>query len=232
MSFLWIIFVKKERMEKIRVALVDDHQIVRDGIKALLEGSPNIEVVGEAETATEILNKIELIKPNIVIVDISLPDISGIELTKRITEKYLDIKVIVLSMHTTQEFIFNAIKSGAKGYLPKNITRNELIDSINAVSNGKEYFSKDISEIILKNYLKQVKNPERTPDYQEQELTVREKEILKLVAEGYSNQLIAEKLFISVRTVESHKNHIMQKLELTTTVELVKYALKNRIIDL
>jgi len=219
-------------MEIIRVALVDDHQIVRDGIKALLEGSPNIEVVGEAETATEMLNKIELIKPNIVIVDISLPDISGIDLTKRITEKYIDIKVIVLSMHTTQEFIFNAIKSGAKGYLPKNITRNELIDSINAVSNGKEYFSKDISEIILKNYLKQVKNPERTPDYQEQELTVREKEILKLVAEGYSNQLIAEKLFISVRTVESHKNHIMQKLELTTTVELVKYALKNRIIDL
>lgn len=219
-------------MEKIRVALVDDHQIVRDGIKALLEGSPNIEVVGEAETATEMLNKIELIKPNIVIVDISLPDISGIELTKRITEQHIEIKVIVLSMHTTQEFIFNAIKSGAKGYLPKNITREELIDSINTVYKGKEYFSKDISEIILKNYLKQVKNPERTPDYQEQELTTREKEILKLVAEGYSNQLIAEKLFISVRTVESHKNHIMQKLELTTTVELVKYALKNRIIDL
>jgi DNA-binding NarL/FixJ family response regulator len=219
-------------MNKIRVALVDDHQIVRDGIKALLENAPNIEVVGEANTANGLLEKLDIINPNIVIVDISLPDISGIELTKQIINSHNEIKVIVLSMHTTQEFIFNAIKSGAKGYLPKNITRDELIESINQVNAGKEYFSKEISEIILKNYLKQVKNPERTPETQEQQLTSRESEILKLVAEGFSNQLIADKLFISVRTVESHKNHIMQKLELTTTVELVKYALKNRIIDL
>lgn len=219
-------------MEKIKVALVDDHQIVRDGIKALLEGQVDIEIIGEAETATQILEKLNEICPNIIIVDISLPDISGIDLIKLIINKNPAIKVIVLSMHTTQEFIFNAIKSGAKGYLPKNITRNELVDAIKEVNQGKEYFSKDISEIILKNYLKQVKNPEKTPDYQEQQLTARESEILKLVAEGYSNQLIADKLFISVRTVESHKNHIMQKLELTTTVELVKYALKNRIIDL
>lgn len=219
-------------MERIKVALVDDHQIVRDGIKALLEGQEEIEIIGEAETATQILDKLNEISPNIIIVDISLPDISGIDLIKLIINKNPAIKVIVLSMHTTQEFIFNAIKSGAKGYLPKNITRNELVDAIKQVNQGKEYFSKDISEIILKNYLKQVKNPEKTPDYQEQQLTARESEILKLVAEGYSNQLIADKLFISVRTVESHKNHIMQKLELTTTVELVKYALKNRIIDL
>lgn len=232
MSFRSITYENKGRMERIKVALVDDHQIVRDGIKALLEGQEEIEIIGEAETATQILDKLNEISPNIIIVDISLPDISGIDLIKLIINKNPAIKVIVLSMHTTQEFIFNAIKSGAKGYLPKNITRNELVDAIKQVNQGKEYFSKDISEIILKNYLKQVKNPEKTPDYQEQQLTARESEILKLVAEGYSNQLIADKLFISVRTVESHKNHIMQKLELTTTVELVKYALKNRIIDL
>ena len=232
MNFHSITLGKRENMNKIRVALVDDHQIVRDGIKALLENAPNIEVVGEANTANGLLEKLDIINPNIVIVDISLPDISGIELTKQIINSHNEIKVIVLSMHTTQEFIFNAIKSGAKGYLPKNITRDELIESINQVNAGKEYFSKEISEIILKNYLKQVKNPERTPETQEQQLTSRESEILKLVAEGFSNQLIADKLFISVRTVESHKNHIMQKLELTTTVELVKYALKNRIIDL
>ncbi|MDX9845538.1 MAG: response regulator transcription factor [Tenuifilaceae bacterium] len=219
-------------MSKITVALVDDHQIVRDGIKALLEGQTHIEVVAEASTASEILEKLESQTPQIAIVDISLPGISGIELAKIISGEFPSIKVIMLSMHTTQEFVFNAIKAGAKGYLPKNITQCELIEAIVAVSGGKEYFSKDISEIILKSYLKQIKDPERASDLKEEKLTPRETEILKFVAEGYSNQLIADKLFISVRTVESHKNHIMQKLELTTTVDLVKYALKNKIIDI
>jgi DNA-binding NarL/FixJ family response regulator len=219
-------------MENIKVALVDDHQIVRDGIKALLEGDPNISVIAEAESATEMLDKLAENKPHILIVDISLPVMSGIELTKIITRDFPAIKVIVLSMHTTQDFVFNAIKAGAKGYLHKSITKAELKEAIEQVNSGKEYFSKDISEIILKSYLLQVKNPERAGEQHDQKLTPREMEILKLVAEGYSNQLIADKLFISVRTVESHKNHIMQKLELTTTVDLVKYALKTRIIDI
>jgi len=219
-------------METIKIALVDDHQIVRDGIKALLEGAPNISVVAEAERAEEILEKIPDANPHILIVDISLPVISGIELIKIVNRDFPEIKIIVLSMHTTQEFVFNAIKAGAKGYLHKSITQSELKKAIEQVYSGKEYFSKDISEIILKSYLQQVKNPERASDQHEQKLTPREMEILKLVAEGYSNQLIADKLFISVRTVESHKNHIMQKLELTTTVDLVKYALKIRMIDI
>jgi DNA-binding NarL/FixJ family response regulator len=219
-------------MSKIKVALVDDHQIVRDGIHSLLSGIEDIEVITEASDAKGILEKIKVFKPDVMIVDISLPEISGIELTKIITSEYPSIKIVVLSMYTNQEFIFNAIKAGAKGYLPKNITRNELLDAIREVYNGNEYFSKDVSSIILKSYLKQVKNPERFDSLHEEKLTNRELEILRFVAEGYSNQLIADKLFISVRTVESHKNHIMQKLELTTTVDLVKYALKNKIIDL
>jgi DNA-binding NarL/FixJ family response regulator len=219
-------------MSKIKVALVDDHQIVRDGIRSLLSGLPDIEVIDEACDAKCVLNKLETIKPDIIIVDISLPEISGIELTKILTSEYPSIRVLVLSMYTNQEFIFNAIKAGAKGYLPKNITRDELLEGIREIYKGNEYFSKDVSSIILKSYLKQVKDPERVDAFQEEKLTPREMEILKFVAEGYSNQLIADKLFISVRTVESHKNHIMQKLELTTTVDLVKYALKNKIIDL
>jgi DNA-binding NarL/FixJ family response regulator len=219
-------------MKTIHLALVDDHQIVRDGIKALLEGASNIKVVAEAETAAEILNKIPNANPHILLVDISLPEMSGIELTKIVSRDFPEIKVIVLSMHTTQDFVFNAIKAGAKGYLHKSITQSELKEAIEQVFSGKDYFSKDISEIILKSYLNQVKNPERASDQHEQKLTPREMEILKMVAEGYSNQLIADKLFISVRTVESHKNHIMQKLELTTTVDLVKYALKIRMIDI
>jgi len=219
-------------MAKIKVALVDDHQIVRDGIRSLLSGLDDIEVIIEACDARSILEKLKNIKPDVIIVDISLPEMSGIELTKIITNEYSAIKVMVLSMYTNQEFIFNAIKAGAKGYLPKNITRDELLEGIREIYKGNEYFSKDVSNIILKSYLKQVKDPERFDSLQEEKLTNRELEILKFVAEGYSNQLIADKLFISVRTVESHKNHIMQKLELTTTVDLVKYALKNKIIDL
>jgi DNA-binding NarL/FixJ family response regulator len=219
-------------MNAIKVALVDDHQIVRDGIRALLSGIETITVVAEACDAKSTLEIFKVRMPDIAIVDISLPEISGIELTRMISSDYPMVKVIMLSMHTSPEFIFNAIKSGAKGYLPKNITREELVEAIHTVYNGNEYFSKDVSGIILKSYLKQVKDPGRVDPYQEQQLTPREMEILRFVAEGYSNQLIAEKLYISVRTVESHKNHIMQKLELTTTVDLVKYALKNRIIDL
>lgn len=217
---------------KISLALVDDHHLVRDGIKSLIEGVEHIDVVIEASNSDELLAKLEEVEPQIAIVDISLPGLSGIEITKTLGSRYPNIKVIILSMHTTQEFIFNAIKAGAKGYLPKNITQIELVDAIEGVNAGNEYFSKEISEIILKNYLKQIKNPDRVDEYQEQKLTSRESEILKLVAEGYSNQLIADKLYISVRTVESHKNHIMQKLELSSTVELVKYALKNKIIDI
>lgn len=217
---------------KISLALVDDHHLVRDGIKSLIEGVEHIDVIMEASNSDELLAKLEEVEPQIAIVDISLPGLSGIEITKTLGSRYPNIKVIILSMHTTQEFIFNAIKAGAKGYLPKNITQIELVDAIEGVNAGNEYFSKEISEIILKNYLKQIKNPDRVDEYQEQKLTSRESEILKLVAEGYSNQLIADKLYISVRTVESHKNHIMQKLELSSTVELVKYALKNKIIDI
>jgi DNA-binding NarL/FixJ family response regulator len=217
---------------KISLALVDDHHLVRDGIKSLIEGVEHIDVVIEASNSDELLAKLEEVEPQIAIVDISLPGLSGIEITKTLGSRYPNIKVIILSMHTTQEFIFNAIKAGAKGYLPKNITQIELVDAIDGVNAGNEYFSKEISEIILKNYLKQIKTPDRVDEYQEQKLTSRESEILKLVAEGYSNQLIADKLYISVRTVESHKNHIMQKLELSSTVELVKYALKNKIIDI
>jgi len=219
-------------MDKIRVALVEDHQLVRDGIRSLLTNLPNIEVVAEADCAKTMLNLIEQARPNVLLVDISLPEISGIELAKLITTNHPGIKVIILSMHTEQEFIFNSLRNGAKGYLHKSISREELIEAIEQVYNGSEYFSKEVSGIILKSYLRQIKNPERVEEYDDKKLTPRELEILRMVAQGYSNQLIADKLFISVRTVESHKNHIMQKLELTTTVDLVKYAFKNGIIDL
>lgn len=219
-------------MFKIKVGLVEDHLLVRDGIRSLIEGADNIEVIAEACSARGMLELLKTSDPDILLVDISLPEISGIDLARIITSEYPKIRVIMLSMHTGQEFIFNSLKNGAKGYLHKSISRDELIEAIKEVYNGNEYFSKEVSGIILKNYLRQIKNPESADNNSEQKLTPRESEILQMVAQGYSNQLIADKLYISVRTVESHKNHIMQKLELTTTVDLVKYALKNKLIDL
>lgn len=211
---------------------MEDHQLVRDGIRSLLNNTPTIEVVAEADCARKMLSMIETLKPDVMLVDISLPEMSGIELARTIATNHPGIRVITLSMHTEQEYIFNSLRSGAKGYQRKSISREELIEAIEQVYQGNEYFSKEVSSIILKSYLKQIKNPERADEYEGKKLTVRELEILRMVAQVYSNQLIAEKLFISVRTVESHKNHIMQKLELTTSVDLVKYAIKSKIIDL
>lgn len=219
-------------MNNIQIVLVEDHQIVRDGIKALLADATGVEIIGEAASGIELISILKEMAVDLVIMDISLPDISGIELTKLLTEEYPAIKVLILSMHTGEDFIFNAIKTGAKGYLPKNTTRKEMLEAIHAISKGEEYFSESISNIILKSYIKKAKNSEKEPQPNEEKLTIRELEILKLFAGGLSNQEIADKLFISIRTVESHKNHIMQKLKLDSTVELIKFAIRNKIIEI
>ncbi len=218
-------------MGKIKIILVDDHQIVRDGIKALLTDVEDIDIISEASDHNVLREKLNLQNPDIIIMDISLPEISGLELAKRLSESHPEIKVIILSMYTDEDFIFNAIKSGAKGYLPKNTTRKEIIDAIRAVYAGEEYFSESISNIILKSYVQKAKTVDNQPERSEDKLTIREIEILKHFASGLSNQEIADKLFISIRTVESHKNHIMQKLELKSTVDLIKFAIKNKIVD-
>jgi DNA-binding NarL/FixJ family response regulator len=219
-------------MEKIKIILVDDHQIVRDGIKALLNDAEDIDIISEAGSYNELREKLKLQNPDIILMDISLPEISGLEITKTLSETYPHLKVLILSMYTGEDFIFNAIKAGAKGYLPKNTTRKEIIDAIHAVYNNNEYYSESISNVILKSYVQKAKTADSLPERTEDILSSREIEILKYFAGGMSNQEIADKLFISIRTVESHKNHIMQKLELKSTVELIKYAIKNKIVDI
>lgn len=220
--------------EKIKIILVEDHQIVRDGIKALLAEGPDIEIIGEAQNFSELREILTTKLPDIIIMDISLPETSGIEITTYITEKYQNTKVLILSMYTEEDFIFNAIKAGAKGYLPKNTTRKELLDAISSIHGGGEFYSETISGIILKSYVNKAKSADNknVKVNKEDLLTHREIEILKHYAEGYSNQEIADKLFISIRTVESHKNHIMQKLELKSTVDLIKFAIKNKIVEI
>ena len=170
--------------------------------------------------------------PDLIALDISLPDISGIEITRKLSESFPNIKVLILSMYTNEDFIMNAFKAGAKGYLPKNAKREELLEAIHAIYSGDEYYSEFISGIMLKSFIRKSKNPGEETEKKDSKLTSRETEILKLSAEGDSNQDIADKLNISIRTVESHKNHIMQKLELRSTTDMIKYAIKNNIIEI
>lgn len=219
-------------MEKIKIILVDDHQIVRDGIKSLLADADDIDIISEAASFNELREKLKLQDPDIILMDISLPEMSGIEITKWIAETYPNLKVLILSMYTGEDFIYNAIKAGAKGYLPKNTTRKEIIDAIHSVYSENEYYSESISNVILKSYVNKAKSADTLAEPLEDKLSARELEILKYYAGGLTNQEIADKLFISIRTVESHKSHIMQKLELKSIVELIKFAIKNKMVDI
>lgn len=218
-------------MAAIRIILTEDHQILRDGVKALI-ASRNIEIIGEASSGSELWNLLESDQPDIIFMDISLPDTSGIELTRLISVRFPSIRVIILSMYIDENFISQAIKAGAKGYLHKNTTREEMLLAIDTVYSGKDFYSDNVSKIILKSYIDNVKKNVVEVINPNDALSKRELEILKMFAEGFINKEIAERLFISIRTVESHKNHIMQKLNLKTQVELVKYAIKNNLIHI
>lgn len=219
-------------MEQIEVFLVDDHQLVRDGIKALLAGIPDIRISGEANSGAELLKAIEESSPSIILMDISLPDMSGIELTRLLSKSHPGIRILILSMYTNEDFVFNAMKAGARGYLPKNTSRSELLDAIYTIKDGHEFFSESISKVILKSFLRQATQPEGSAEGDHRLLTNREQEILKLFAEGFNNKEISHRLKISIRTVESHKSHIIKKLGLKSTVEMVKFAIRNKIVEL
>ncbi len=217
-------------MEKIRLILVDDHLLVRTGIANILSGESGFEIIGEAADAKEMFDLLKKSLPDIAVLDIALPGMSGIEITKKLHNDFPGIRILILSMHTSEEFIFNAINSGARGYLPKNTSRKELIEAIYAIHRGEEFFAESISNVILKSYIKKARTNLPEDDNNEGLLSKREIEVLRLFAEGMTNQEIADKLFISIRTVESHKNHIMARLELKTTVDLVKFAIRNNIV--
>ncbi len=219
-------------MDKISIILVDDHQLVRTGIANLLTGETGFEIIGEAADANEFLILLETVQPDIAVLDVAMPGMSGIDLTRLIKTNYPAIRILILSMYNSEEFIFNAINAGAKGYLPKNTSRKELIDAIRAVARGEEYYAESISNVILKSYIKKAKSGADDTSGNENQLSKRELEVLRLFAEGFTNQEIADKLFISIRTVESHKNHIMQRLELKSSVDLVKFAIRNNMVNL
>jgi DNA-binding NarL/FixJ family response regulator len=217
-------------MNKINVILVDDHQIVRDGIKSLLSGNDKVKIIGEAENAEDFFDILKIQIPDIVLLDISLPTLSGIEIAKILNKEFAQIKILMLSMYSSEDFIFNALKAGIHGYLPKNTTQKELLLAINTVYNDEEYFSKNIADTILKSYVNNAK--QKNEEANLNTLTNREREVLQYIIEGNNNTNISEQLNISIRTVETHKTNIMKKLNLNSAVDLVKFAIKNNLINL
>ncbi len=218
-------------MKKIRLILADDHRLFREGLHALLNQIDVLKIVAEVNDGDELLEAIGHLQPDVVLSDISMPGKTGIEICAIITEQFPDVKVIMLSMYNNEAFFVNSLKAGAKGFLSKEISRDELLKAIRVVQAGGEYFDKKISNVILKEYVGQIGRPQLV-SLGNTSLSPREKEIIKLVAESYSNGEIAETLMISVRTVNAHKNNIMRKLHLKSNVDIVKYALINKMIKL
>ncbi len=214
----------------INIYLVDDHKIVRDGIKSLLIGNRNIRVIGEAPNGSELLKLLKQKVPDVVVLDLVLPDISGVELTKTITSEYPCAKTLILTAEMEEAIILETVKNGASGFLNKDVAANEFIDALQLISEGESYFGQRISGIIFKSYMQKVQS--KPGNDKKQFLSEREKEVIVLLSDGLSFKEIGEKLCISPRTVENHKSRILEKLELKNTIELVKYAIKNNLISI
>ncbi len=210
----------------IKVLIADDHRIVREGLKTLLEFETDIEVVGVVGNGREAVKIAKENKPEIIIMDISMPDLNGIDATRQILHELPDSKVVVLSMHTEEQFIRNILLAGASAYLFKDCAADELVNAIRRVNSGKKYLSLEISELLVREF---VGSRWMEPVKGYIPLTDREREVLQLIVEGKSTKFISESLFISVKTVESHRKNIMDKLQLFTIPELTKYAIRNGI---
>lgn len=215
-------------MQKIRVLVVDDHTIVRDGIRALLALVADIEVVGEAANGREALEKTRELTPDVVLMDIAMPIMNGLEATRRIHKEFPKTKVLVLTQYDEDEYIFSIIEAGAQGFISKAAASSELASGIRAVHHGDSFLSPIAAKAFVEDYRQAA--PARGKSDSSQQLTAREREVLKLVAEGYSTQGIADMLVLSPKTVEGHKTNLMTKLNIHSKTELIKYAIRKGII--
>jgi len=216
-------------MQKARVLLVDDHAILREGIKALLEKQKNIEVVAEASNGREAVSKVVQFRPDVVVLDISMPLMDGLEATRQMKRESPDVKILVLTMHDDEEYFFQLLRAGASGYVTKRAVSRDLVSAIEAVYRGESFFCPSMARSLLSNYLRLARNIEHI---EQEELTPREREIVKLIAEGHTNQQIAALLHRSVKTIESHRANILRKLGVHDSTGLVKYAVRKKLIEI
>jgi DNA-binding NarL/FixJ family response regulator len=207
---------------KITVAIVDDHQLFRSGLQFILESEPDIEVVIEASNGKQFLSFLDSIVPNVVLMDINMPEMDGIEASRRAIEKFPDLHILVLSMYSDIDYYNTMIDIGVKGFILKDIENKELGTAIRKIHNGGNYFSQELLLRLIKN----------KPDGTQIELTKREKEVLELICQGFSNQEISDKLYISQRTVERHRSSLLEKTNSKNSISLVIYSIKNNLIKI
>jgi DNA-binding NarL/FixJ family response regulator len=212
----------------IRILIADDHSIIRDGLKALLKEEKNIEIIGEAANGFEVIDILKQSKADIVVMDINMPKCDGLEATKLVLADFPEVKVIALTMNDQSDSVKSMVEAGVWGYLFKDSSKAEFIKAIETVAEGRKYFNNKVFDMLMMNS----ENNKQEANSETSILTIREKEVLKLVAEEYSSQEIADKLFLSVKTVNAHRRNLVQKLDAKNTAALVRYAIKHGLIKL
>lgn len=207
--------------------IVEDHKIVRQGIKGLLAGNSAFEVVGEAGDGVEALQQAKTLSPDIVLTDISMPNLDGLSLTREFKKRFPNTKIIILTIHKSEEYVYQILKNGADGYVLKDAAYDELVSAIEAVMSGKKYLSPTISGEVIQEYIKQPRTKKNPIDT----LTQKEREILALITEGFKNKEMAEKLFVSVKTIEFHRMNIMKKLDIHNQAALVRFGVRSGLLS-
>jgi RNA polymerase sigma factor (sigma-70 family) len=223
--------------EGIRVFLADDHDILRDGLRALLELAGDIQVVGEARTGREAVAETERLRPDVVLMDISMPELDGVEACRRIRQQVPEARVLFLTMHEADDYLFRALRAGAAGYLIKRTAAGDLVAAVRAVARGESFLSPSVAHTLVAEYAGRSTPASRSEHDTTaardayDTLTGREREILQLVAEGYTNQEIADRLHLSVKTVQTHRASVMEKLDLRDVTHLVRYAVRRGLVN-
>jgi two-component system response regulator NreC len=218
-------------MPPIRILLVDDHAVVRAGLRMLLGADPELQIVGEAENGAQALRLVDEVAPDVVLMDISMPDMNGIEATRKIKELAPNVTVLALTMHEDDQYFFEMLAAGASGYVPKRAAPNDLISAIHAVHNGGVFLFPSVARVLVQDYVQRAARA-GAAGHSFDVLTEREREVLSLIAQGLSNQEIADQLVISAKTVNRHRENIMAKLNLHSRVELVRYAIEKGLIEI
>jgi two-component system, NarL family, response regulator NreC len=211
----------------IRLLLVDDHAVVRSGLRMMLENEADAEIVGEASSAAEAIEAAMRLKPNVILMDIGLPDLSGIDATREIKKRVSEVSIVALTIHEDEEYFFKMLEAGASGYVPKRAAPEELLTAIRVAATGQVYLYPSLAKLLVRDFLDGGRAPNEEPA---SELTDREQEVLTFLAEGVSNEEIAASLVISPKTVARHRENIMRKLNLHSRAELVRYAIRKGII--
>ena len=218
--------------KKIRIVFADDHAVVRDGLRTLFRSDPNFQIAGEASDGAQAVDLVTKLSPDVAVLDISMPRVTGIEATRIIKERVPTTKILILTIHEGEEFVYELIQAGANGYVLKNAEKKEICSAIRAVASGETFFSPSVSKLLIDGVIKKTRGQRKEPPTSEQQLTRRETEVLRHIVQGLTSREIAGRLSISFSTVNSHRTNLMKKLDIHDTAGLVRYAIQHSILNL